>query len=93
MTKRKFFIRTIIMSLLLLILSSAIPSFLYSGLFSVNSLGIAHAATAGLYSFNITLNPGANYERILFASHGGTLADGNWIELTQGIPMPEYSTA
>ena len=59
----------------------------------LKSLGIAHASPAGLYPLNITVNPGANYERIILATHGGTLADGNWIELTQGIQIDIPSTS
>jgi len=63
------------------------------GFDTLKTLGTAHASPAGLYPLNITVNPGANYERIIFASHGATLADGNWIELSQGIPMDIPSTS
>jgi len=67
----------------IIILAFSMMNFSHFGV-SQKGFGVAQGQPSSLYPVNVTLGTG---EKVLFADHTSDLEEGNWIELSGGIPI------
>jgi len=70
----------------LLVLSTLAPSPAFIGL-QRHGFTVAHASPSAAFPVNVTVVYGGNTDKVLFADHSDSLAEGNWIELSGGVPL------